>query len=174
MNVEDVNITTLFRYCGSSAPETIVSSTNSLRIVFRSDFIITFQGFSASYIAYDPSSGKWLLEIQLLNMKLLYIISCCSILNVLTVSSVNCLQYSIRCRVYLLSTFKIKKHSHYFSKPVPTSVTFLVKSFVISSVSDELSRQHGMFAHFVFHISLTRCVHSHLLPMDAVNVFVTV
>ncbi|KAK7092942.1 hypothetical protein V1264_008615 [Littorina saxatilis] len=46
------------KYCGLSAPDTITSTGNRLKVEFRSDWIITFQGFSASYFTYDPYSDE--------------------------------------------------------------------------------------------------------------------
>ena len=48
------------RWCQLSAPDTITTSSpgNTLRVVFSSDWSVTYQGFSASYIAYDPYSGN--------------------------------------------------------------------------------------------------------------------
>ena len=50
----------VIRWCQLSAPDNITTSSpgNTLRVVFSSDWSVTYQGFSASYIAYDPYSGE--------------------------------------------------------------------------------------------------------------------
>ena len=48
----------LLRYCGLSMPDTTTSSGNSLRVVFSTDWSVTYQGFSAFYKTYDPYSGQ--------------------------------------------------------------------------------------------------------------------
>ena len=50
----------VIRWCQLSAPDTITTSSpgNTLRVVFSSDWNVTYQGFSASYIVYDPYSGN--------------------------------------------------------------------------------------------------------------------
>lgn len=51
---------TVVRWCQLSAPDAVTTSSpgNTLRVVFSSDWSVTYQGFSASYIVYDPHSGN--------------------------------------------------------------------------------------------------------------------
>nr|KAG5698139.1 hypothetical protein BaRGS_001734 [Batillaria attramentaria] len=46
----------LGQYCGVSAPDTITSTSNTLTVTFYTDWSVTFEGFSASYVTYDPAS----------------------------------------------------------------------------------------------------------------------
>ena len=41
------------KFCGSSIPETIISSSNSMIVEFVSDYSVTKSGFSAVWSRYD-------------------------------------------------------------------------------------------------------------------------
>ncbi|XP_072174323.1 cubilin-like [Diadema setosum] len=50
------NVTFLGRYCGSTPPHALTSTTNRMSVVFSTDGSIALDGFTASYIAADAST----------------------------------------------------------------------------------------------------------------------
>ncbi|XP_070174253.1 bone morphogenetic protein 1-like [Littorina saxatilis] len=50
--------TLLGKFCGSTGPNVVKSSSNTVTVTFRTDSIISDKGFTANYIAYDPFSDE--------------------------------------------------------------------------------------------------------------------
>lgn len=46
------------RYCGSSFPSLITSTNNALTVVFQSDSSVAMEGFSATYITQNATTGE--------------------------------------------------------------------------------------------------------------------
>jgi len=55
---EDEAARKLGRFCGTRAPQTIVSSGPALRLQFRSDDTVSFKGFVAEYFVTDLIEGQ--------------------------------------------------------------------------------------------------------------------
>ncbi|XP_070174967.1 uncharacterized protein [Littorina saxatilis] len=50
--------TLLGKFCGSTGPNVVKSSSNTVTVTFRTDSSISDKGFTANYIAYDPFSDE--------------------------------------------------------------------------------------------------------------------
>lgn len=51
----------MYRYCGRSAPPSITSTDSLLTLLFVSDASLSTEGFSASYLSINATTGRWLI-----------------------------------------------------------------------------------------------------------------